>query len=320
MSTGPVMFGHMKMGGVIGLLLTFAFSVSATNPAGRLQVLTSFLPLYCFTLQVAGASADVENLLPANVSPHEYQFARGDLRKLEKADLVIVNGCGVESWLDRLLQNGGGKKTVVAATAGMEQELIYGTTPLGGGPASRHSSQPNPHVWLDPVLAQQMVTNILLALQHADPAHAAEYATNAAAFASQLQNLNKDFQKTLGSLQGAPMVTLHDAFPYLARRYNLRLVGVLEEVPDVDPSAKYLQAFQRIIRKERIGALFVEKEPSSRLAVQLAGDLKLKLAELDTMETGPLRKDAYELSMRRNLKTLSENLFTPSHEPKRPTE
>src|SRR6478672_6610409 len=144
MSTGPVMFGYMKMGGVWGLLLTFAFSGSATSPSGRLQVLTSFLPLYCFTLQVAGASADVENLLPANVSPHEYQFARGDLRKLEKADLVIVNGCGVESWLDRLLQNGGGKKTVVAATAGMEQELIYGTTPLGGGPASRHSSQPNP--------------------------------------------------------------------------------------------------------------------------------------------------------------------------------
>jgi zinc transport system substrate-binding protein len=226
---------------------------------------------------------------------------------------VIVNGAGLESWLDRLLQNSGGKKAVASAITGMEPQLIYGTTPLGGTSLKGDREQPNPHLWLDPVLARQMVTNILSALERADPSHASDYQSNAFHYASELEKLDQDFHSTLAPFHGTPMVTLHDAFPYLARRYGLRLVGVLEQVPDVDPSAKYLQAFQRAIQKEHVRTLFTETHDSSRLAIQLAKDLHLRLAELDTLETGPLRKDAYDLAMRRNLKTLAENLTPPSH-------
>src|SRR4051812_42370141 len=302
----------MKVGSGIALFLALTVSLAAMEPGGRLKVVTTFLPLYCFTAHVAGTSADVENLLPGNVSPHEYQFARSDLRKLEKADLIVVNGAGMETWLHRLLQNSGSHHAVAVATSGMEEQFIHGSPSLGSS-AQRDGEQVNPHLWLDPVLARQIVTNILQALEKADPAQASAYRANAAKYIGELEKLDREFQTTLAAFQEVPFVTLHDAFPYLARRYRLRLTGVLEQVPDVDPSAKYLHAFQGVIRQEKVRVLFTEKGDSSRLARQLAKDLDLKLADLDTLETGPIRKDAYELAMQRNLKTLAENLTSPTH-------
>src|SRR4051794_38136681 len=95
---------------------------SASEPGKRLRVLTTFLPLYCFAVNVAGQDAQVENLLPANVSPHEYQFSRRDLQKVQSADLIIVNGLGMESWVDKMLHASQGQNRIVTATAGLEAE------------------------------------------------------------------------------------------------------------------------------------------------------------------------------------------------------
>src|SRR4051794_34911508 len=100
------------------LLLSGIAALPNTNEAAgsgrKLRVLTTFLPIYCFTANVAGEIAEVENLLPGNVSPHDYQFSRKDLEKLDRADLMVVNGLGLESWLGRLLKStGNAKKTTV---------------------------------------------------------------------------------------------------------------------------------------------------------------------------------------------------------------
>jgi zinc transport system substrate-binding protein len=301
------------------LLLAFALTCTghgAAPPVGKkLHILTTFLPLYCFALNVAGDLAEVENLLPANISPHDYQFARRDLQKVQRADVIIRNGAAMDGWLEKLLQTAGRDKTVVVATSGMEKDFIFGVTPLEGISSGReeHKGVPNPHVWLDPVLARQMVTNILVALVNADPAHREGYQANAAEFLASLQKLHQEFEQGLAPLRGRALVTLHDAFPYLTRRYGLRLAGVLEQVPDVDPSARYLQAFQDVIRKEKIPALFVEPQYSARLVRRIAKDLNLKVAEVDTLETGPLKRDTYEKTMRRNLQTLCASLTPPSH-------
>src|SRR4051812_14833428 len=76
-------------------------------PPHKLRVLTSFLPVYCFPANVPGARAQVENPLPANVEPHDYQFARRDLQKLAHADLIFINGLGLEAWLQKAFQNSG---------------------------------------------------------------------------------------------------------------------------------------------------------------------------------------------------------------------
>ena len=80
--------------------------------AHKLKVLTSFLPVYCFTANVAGDLAEVENLLPGNVEPHDYQFSRKDLQKLAQADLIVINGLGLEKWLDKAVQNSASAKAM----------------------------------------------------------------------------------------------------------------------------------------------------------------------------------------------------------------
>src|ERR1051325_5920363 len=96
--------GRLVLSGLLGFGLAL-FPGSAG--ASKLKVLTSFLPVYCFTANVAGDLAEVENLLPANVEPHDYQFSRKDLQKLTRADLIVLNGLGLETWLQQAVRNSG---------------------------------------------------------------------------------------------------------------------------------------------------------------------------------------------------------------------
>ena len=279
------------------VLVVFAFCGLGLVPGVEghtLRVLTSFLPVYCFAANVAGDLAIVENLLPANVEPHDYQFSRKDLQKLSHADLIVVNGLGLETWLSRVFHDSTSHPKVVEISAGLEPDLIY------AGDRRTSSLRPNPHIWLDPRLSCHAVTNILRALQQADPANADKYAINAARYVTQLERLDTELRERLAPVKGASVVTYHDAFPYFARRYGLNIIGVIEPVPDVEPSLKYLAALYRTIRAKPVQAIFTEPPTAPRLARQIGSDLRLPVVELDPLEAGALKPDAYEQAMRNN--------------------
>lgn len=342
-----------------GCLLWFG-SLATPSPAAearRLKVVASFLPVYCFTVNVAGDLAEVECLLPAGVAPHDYQLSPRDLRRLAAADLIVVNGLEMESWLDKVFRSSVAQKsrTIMEASAGLKTELIsegeeasagQGTgkrplhvplsrpaatlSPPGGERAGRgdayvgfisstglhkrvevphsHVSQANPHFWLDPRLAARAVTNIALALQTADPANAAGYARQAARYVQRLEHLDAELCRTLAPLKHHGFVTLHNAFPYFVRRYDLALVGIIEEVPEVQPSAKHVVELLRRMREKQAKAIFTEPQSTSALAEQLGRDLNLPVAALDPLETGPLTATAYEAGLRRNLDVLRKHL------------
>lgn len=284
----------------------------------RLQVLTSFLPIYCFTANIAGDLAEVANLLPANVGPHDYQPTPSDERKLRTADLLIINGLQLEAWHEKLVKSRARRKllTVVEAWKGLDSQLIRSVPTLhivdgGDSHAHDHSGDANPHLWLDPLLATHAVTNILRALQQADPANAAGYALNAEKFSQKLQSIHQSYALGLTVASNAPIVVFHDAFVYAAKRYGLRIVGVIEQTPEVTPSPKYLGELKRVIEKQRIRVIFAEPQFPAKLARQLAQDTGVPLAILDTMETaldGVLKPDSYERAMDQNLKVLREHL------------
>lgn len=290
----------------------------AGEEAKRLQVLTSFLPVYCFAANVAGELAEVTNLLPPNVGPHDYQPTPSDEKKLRAADLLLVNGLQLETWHEKLVRTRSKRRAlpVVEIWKGLESQLIRSVPTLhlveGGGSHSHdHAGDANPHLWLDPVLAMSAVSNILGAFQRADPAHAAGYAANAAQFLARLEALNREFAEGIPSATPQPIVVFHDAFVYAARRYGLKIVGVIEETPEVTPSPKYLGELKKVIEKQRIKAIFAEPQFPARLAQQLSRDTGVPLAILDTLETaadGQLRPDSYERGMRQNLKVLKDHL------------
>lgn len=291
------------------MALAAAAAAGRGQAAGdRLNVVTSFLPVYCFAANVAGNYAKVENLLPPGTEPHDFQFSAREVKRLEAADVVIINGLGIESWLDKVIRGRGEVKAeVVELSAGLKRDLIYSLPYLdlgNRGAADAQSGRANPHVWLDPRLAEHGVTNILLALQRADPAHAEGYRQNAAKYVARLEKLDAELEAGLAPFKGQPIITFHDAYPYFARRYGLKIVGVIEEVPDVQPSPRYLERLHEVILRKGVKVIFSDKQFSAKLAEQIGRDYHVAVAQLDTLETGELKPDAYEAGMRSNLRVL----------------
>lgn len=272
----------------------------------RPRVVTTFLPGYSLAASVAGDLAEVTNLLPSGGNLHDYQMTPRDMRQLAGADLIIINGLGLESFLDRAMANLGTEleRKVVRMSDGLEGRLIEeGHDHDHGHEHHDHDhahGEHNPHIWLDPRLAAHAVTNITRALQRVDAGRSEEYAKNAAALVERLKALDAELEARLRPLSGRAFVTYHNAFPYLVRRYGLELAGVVELSPEVAPSPREMSRLLRTIREREVKALFTEPGSRSRLAERIARDAGVKLAELDPLESGELKAEAYEEGMRRN--------------------
>lgn len=294
--------------------LIFTVPARAASPP-PLRILTTLPAVHSWVASVAGTNAQTESLLPAGANPHQFQFRPRDLERISRADLIVSIGLGLEDWLERALRNNAGKASQprVILSTGWESELIRDLPYLDPSDARHvhdhsHGDAPNPHVWLDPVFARHAVSNILSALVAAAPIHASTFRINAMQYLGELARLDRDFEATLARIPDRRIITFHDAFPYLARRYRLELAGVIEQVPSVSPSAKYLHRLTKVIREKKVRVLFTEPQSNPRLARQLARDLNVAVAELDTLETSPPAADAYIRTMRTNLGVLEREL------------
>lgn len=294
------------------LLAGGAFAAEGKKP----RVLTTLFPVYCFAAAVVGEHGTVENLLPANVGPHDYQLAPSDFRKIREADVVFTVGVGLEAWLEKALK-GNERGRVVELSKGFEKELLHGSPHLDLPGTHKHGHDHdhnhdheglNPHYWLDPVFAIRCVTNILARVQAIDPARSSDYAKNAEQYVARLKKLDSEISEQLMPVARVAFITHHDAFPYFVKRYELNLAGVLETTPDVAPSPRYLRDLLKVVREKKVQVIFSEPQFSSRLARQIAKDAKIRVASLDTLETGPMRKEAYEEGMRKNAATLAREL------------
>jgi len=301
--------------------------LDAAETTAKRRILTTFAPIHSWALNVAGEAATVELLLPGDVGPHDFQLRPQDLRKIRQADLLIANGLGMEGWLEKAIE-GNAKESarkVVRTADGLKAELIYHLPTLSldpsaarkGGHEHGHDHDhdheaagetPNPHVWLDPVYAQHAISNIISALSQMDPGQAGGYKERGLAYIGRLQQLDRDIRNRLTGITNRTIVTYHDAFPYFCRRYDIELAGVVEEVPSVEPSPKYLANLSAVIRARGIRVIFTEPQFNPRLVRQISRDLKIRFAELDVLETGKPGPGFYEEGMRRNLQALDTAL------------
>lgn len=296
--------------------------------SGRpLRIVTTILPLQAHTLAITGGLAEVEQLLSRDTGPHDFQLTPSDVRRIAQADMLIINGGGLESWLDDLIRQAGNPNLVVVDTSlGIEAvesppEMELGEAGLRGSGNDEHhhgaghhhehgechvcgEEGRNPHFWLDPVLALQQARTILAALEKADPKNASTYQSNARSYFEELQKLDTEFRETLARLPNKKLVTFHNAFPYLAQRYGLEYVGYVEQFPEKDPSPQQLAALVRLIRKHSIGVLFAEQNYSTHLLERLARESGAVVSTLDTLEVGLGEQQSYIERMRGNLETL----------------
>lgn len=296
----------------------------AGGPSGRpsLRVVTTFLPITLFTRAVAGDCATVTALVPANSGPHDFQAKPGDLAMLRRARLLVKNGLGMESFLDKLITAAGNPRlTVIDSSRGIATlEFSPGNANhhhgFGGshrrdhGRAEDHGhdhSAENPHIWLDPLRAVQQVNTIRDGLVNADPGCADGYRRNAAAFAAQLLQLNSEIASQLKPYRGKTFVAFHDFAPYFAQRYGLR-AEYLVDVPELNPSPADLRRVAAEVKQTQLKALLSEPQQGQRSFNSLAEDLGVTISVFDPMETGSAAASrdpaTYGRVMRRNVAEL----------------
>lgn len=289
--------------------LAVAMAQSPAPKAEKLNIVTSFLPVQSHTLAIAGDHANVKQLLAKDTGPHDFQLTPADVKKLSDADLLIINGAGIEEWLGELIKKSGNKNLVVVDTSN-GIKLVESPEEIEIGHSHSHAHDhdhgdgANPHIWLDPAIAKKQAANIVAALQKADPSNASAYAQNGKVYEAKLSALDSDYRSTLAPLPNKNLVTFHDAFPYLAARYKLNYVGAISEFPEKDPAPKQLAALVDKIRSLKVGVLFAENGYAPGLLKKIAGETGAKVSELDTLEVGQGTPTAYLDRMGANLESL----------------
>lgn len=299
----------------LSVLLTALLSTTlpAQEPK-KLRIVTSFTPLTAHAKALVDDRAMVEQLVDRETGPHDYELKPSDVKKIAEADLLIVNGLGLEGWLAELVKKTAKTKVrvidtssgipTVAAPAAIEV-LPHDHSAHGHHHHHDHGDR-NPHIWLDPLLAKKQAETILAALLQADPDGKPVYEKNARAYFAELDKLHAEFTRVLGSVKERDLVTFHDAFPYLAKRYNLNYVGFIEEYPEKDPTPKQLALLVDAIRSRKIKVLFAETGYSPKLMETIARQTGARTALLDTLEIGVGDAGSYLERMRKNLDALRQ--------------
>lgn len=306
-----------------------------TASTQKLVVVTTFIPMTDFTKAVAGDRAEVTQLLPTNVGPHDYQAKPDDAQKLAKANVLVKNGLGMEEFLEDLVKNAGnpnlklidsskGIQTISnEAIEGHDREQVKGEKAEAG----HDHGEFNPHVYLDPKRAVQQVENIRDGLIAADPAGKETYTANAAAYIEKLKQLDAEFTQKLNPFVGKTFVTYHDFAPYFAQSYNLKadfLVGIPEENPSPEDVKRVINA----AKNSNLKTLLTEPQAAGSQFSALAKDLNIQVSTFDSLETSDsegLQPDYYLKTMRQNVKNLetafsgkSAQLFLPIKSGNRP--
>ena len=229
-----------------------------------LRVVASFSTLGSIVQAVAGSRATVTNLVPVGASPEDYQPRPGDIRTLHAATVLVENGGGIESWLQRTIVNAKNDK--------LRTLVLSDGLPLKDG---------NPHLWMDPVFAKKYVAKIADTLAAADPAGRVQYERNARAFEARLDALQRWIAVRIATIppQQRTMIVFHNAWQYYNDRFGLRTIGVIELSPGQEPSPRYIADLVRLAKQNKVRAVFAEPEYSPKLVQALAESAGIKTVQ-----------------------------------------
>ena len=274
---------------VVAAMLVVAGCGAGTGatPSGgvALRVVATTTVFADIVRNVGGQRVSVASIIPAGAGPEDYEPKPADAKKLADADLIVSNGVGLDDFLDRLID---------AAGEGSAARLVLGD----GIPTIKVNGEDNPHFWLDPALvADHYVPSISTALGRLDPAGAATYEANAAAYVAQLRDLDAADKAKIETIPPAnrKLVTFHDAFPYFAAHYGFEVIGVILANVGQEPTASDLAALVEQVKATHTRAVFSEAQFNPDLARTLAQEAGVTqvVTTLYNDTVGPPPADTY---------------------------
>lgn len=235
--------------------------------------------------QVAGPDADVETLLPAGASPHDFGASAKDRARLEDADVVVAWG------------------------GGLEAALPLDDLPLE--PVELAQGQRDPHVWTNPAYMALNLSRLTEGLVNADPAHTDAYRRRAAAYSGRLINLDRDVRRLLRSIppERRKLVTSHDSLGHFARRYDLEFVGApFGTTPESAPSADTVAELIERVERERVPAVFADDTDDPEVLEQIAREADVEVVDDLLIEGFGDRVESYEEMIRFDARRIAEAL------------
>ncbi|BFT71287.1 metal ABC transporter substrate-binding protein [Paenibacillus sp. P36] len=276
-----------------------AASSKAKLVEGKVNVVTSFYPLYEFTKAIGGEYVNAINLVPAGVEPHDWSPKSRDIKNMTQAQVFVYQGAGFEGWVKDFLGSLAPDSTLKVVEASNGANLIR---------TSENKEEFDPHAWLSPLNAVKMANNIKTALISADPAHKDAFEQNYASYAAKLTDLDARYKKELGQTSKKEIAVSHQAFAYLCRDYGLTQLSIMGLSPDAEPTAQDLKNMNEYIKVHNLKYIFFEELVSDKLAKTLAKDAKVETMVLNPLE-GLTKEQAdagedYISIMDKNLKNL----------------
>ncbi len=298
-------------------LIAACAGCAGTDPAesGKLHVVATTYPVYALAAAVsAGAEGiDLSRLNTGQVSClHDYTLTVADARRLEQADLLLLNGAGLEDFLDEMLTQLDAPEVDCSATVPLlepdESEHDHGG----------EEDEADPHYWMDPRAAAQMALAIAGGLSEVDPNRGDLYQDNAQAVSKALLQAYEDWSGALQGLSCPYLITFHDGFRYFADAFGLELLFAMEEEEGATASAKDIRTAALYVEEYDLPAVFMEENGSGSAARAVSGETGAAVCTLSMLMDGPdapsdggaeeILSALYLDAMGENIETLSEVL------------
>lgn len=266
--------GFCALGAALVGVVVFTAACQPASPAttdGRVTVVATTTVFADLVSNVGGDLVSVTALVPKNGDVHTFEPRPSDVRAVADAQLLVMNGLGLDDWLERTITNASAQGTPLLKLG----VGLPGVTLLPGDTADTE----NPHLWMDVAYAELYVDRIATCLAQVDPAHAEQYRSQASAYNVQLKALDTEIRTRLASIPEANrrIVTFHDAFPYYARAYGITVVGTAVKAPGQEPSAQYTAQLIDAIRTENVRAIFSEAQFPANLVDQLSSETGVRV-------------------------------------------
>ncbi len=243
---------------IVGLAVAAAAAMPAAAQE-KVRVVASFSILADLVQQIGGERVSVTSLVPANTDMHTFQPAPSHARLVTGAQLVVVNGLGLEGWADRFVTASGYKGARLVASKGVKA--------LPGEGHGRY----DPHAWQEVANVKLYAANIRDALAAIDPAHGADYRQRAADYLKELDALETAITDAFKDIpKPRRVITSHEAFTYYGDAYGIEFLAPQGVSGDAEPSAAAVAALIRQIRREKAPAVFVENIKAQRLIDRIA--------------------------------------------------
>ena len=283
--------------------------------ADHLNVVTTFYPVYHFTDAIVGENGNITTLLGAGQDTHSYEPTPKDMAAIAEADVFVYSSEYMETWVPAVLETlSDSDVEIINASEGIAfyEEEEHSDEEEEHHEDDGHNHAVDPHVWLDPVYAKQMLETISNTIQAVDPEHNAIYQENTATYVKQLEALDEEFQTAFQGAENRVFVVQHAAFGYLARRYELDEVSISDLTSNQEVSPAKLAEIGNFIKENDVKIIYYQDSGNNELATTLAKETGIELRVLSAIE-GITKSDQeegvdYLTMMRKNLEALKQTI------------